>query len=273
MPYFTTSDGTDIFYTDQGTGRPVVFSHGWPLSGDAWQREIKAVVDAGFRAIAHDRRGHGRSARTATGNDIDTYGRDLGELAEHLDLHDIVSVGHSTGGGEAVKFAANYANGRVRKVMTAGAIPPIMLKTDAYPGGLPIEVFDGIRASVEADMSSYWLELATPFYGFNRPGVTPVEGLRMDFWRQGQMAGLIAAYECVKAFSETDQTEDLKKLDVPILITHGTEDQIVPIGNAARLAIDLVQHGTLKEYEGRSHGIWGEYEDVFIQDLLAFIAD
>jgi non-heme chloroperoxidase len=273
MPTFTTSDGVEIYYTDLGSGRPVVFSHGWPLSSDAWQTELKAVVDAGYRGIAHDRRGHGRSGKTSTGNDITTYARDLSELVEHLDLHDIVSVGHSTGGGEAVRFAANYANGRVRKVLTAGGIPPLMLKTDTNPEGTPIEAFDGIRANVLADSSSFWLDLAHPFYGFNREGVNEVKGLVYDFWRQGQMAGLIAAYDCVKAFSETDLTKDLQNLDVPIMIAHGTDDQIVPIDAAARKAITLVKNGTLKEYEGRSHGIWGDYQQEFIRDLLAFIAD
>jgi non-heme chloroperoxidase len=255
MPYFRTSDGTDIYYTDQGEGRPVVFSHGWPLSSDAWQLEIKLVTDAGYRAIAHDRRGHGRSAQSSTGNDIETYARDLGELVESLDLRDVVSVGHSTGGGEAVRFAAKYANGRVRKVFTAGAIPPIMVKSDSNPDGTPIEVFDEIRARVLADRSTYWFELALPFYGFNRPGVTESKGLVYDFWRQSQLAGLTAVYECVKAFSETDLTEDLRMLDVPIFIAHGTDDQIVPIGDSARKSIDLVKNGTLKEYEAASHGI------------------
>ncbi|MCR2764282.1 alpha/beta hydrolase [Microbacterium sp. zg.B48] len=273
MPYFTTSDGTQIYYTDQGSGRPVIFSHGWPLSSDAWQLELKVVTDAGFRAIAHDRRGHGRSMQTSTGNDIETYARDLGELATALDLQDAVAVGHSTGGGEAVRFAAKYADGRVRKVFTAGAIPPIMVKSEANPEGTPIEAFDQIRASILADRSQFWFELALPFYGFNRPGVTESKGLVYDFWRQSQMAGLTAAYECVKAFSETDLTEDLKMLAVPIFIAHGTEDQIVPIHDAARKAITLVRDGTLKEYEGASHGIWGEYQKELDEDLLRFIRD
>jgi non-heme chloroperoxidase len=273
MPRFTTSDGTEIYYVDYGQGRPVTFSHGWPLSSDAWYTELKLVADAGYRAIAHDRRGHGRSENTYAGNDLDTYSRDLAELYAHLDLQDAVAVGHSTGGGEAVKFAANYAEGRVRKVFTAGAIPPVMVKSDSNPDGLPIEVFDDIRANVAGDKSSFWLDLAQPFFGFNRDGVTESKGLVWDFWRQSQMAGIAGAYDCVKAFSETDLTEDLKALDVPIFIAHGTDDQIVPIDDAARKAIKLVKHGTLKEYEGRSHGIWGDYQKELDQDLLAFIAE
>ncbi|MBF4571815.1 alpha/beta hydrolase [Herbiconiux sp. VKM Ac-1786] len=273
MPYFTTSDGTEIYYTDQGSGRPVLFSHGWPLSSDAWKLELKLVADAGFRAIAHDRRGHGRSTKTYTGNDIDTYARDLGELAGSLDLHDIVTVGHSTGGGEAVRFAARYANGRVRKVFTAGAIPPVMVQSDSNPDGLPIAVFDDIRAHVLADSSEYWFELAQPFFGFNRPGVAESRGLVLNFWRQSEMAGLAAAYDCVAAFSETDLTEDLQALDVPIFIAHGTDDQIVPIADAARKSIHLVKHGRLKEYEGASHGIWGWYQKQLVDDLLKFIAE
>ena len=272
MPHFATSDGTELYYTDQGAGTPVLLSHGWPLSSDAWQLECKLIADAGFRAIAHDRRGHGRSTKTYSGNDIETYARDLGELAESLDLNDIVAVGHSTGGGEAVRFAARYANGRVRKVFTAGAIPPVMVQSESNPEGTPIQAFDDIRANMLANSSDFWFELAQPFYGFNRPGVTESKGLVYDFWRQSQMAGFAAAYDCVAAFSETDLTDDLKALDVPIFIAHGTDDQIVPIHDSARKAIDLVKDGTLKEYEGASHGIWGEYQKLLDADLLKFIA-
>lgn len=273
MPYITTSDGTELYYTEQGEGRPVVFSHGWPLSSDAWRKEIKLVADAGFRAIAHDRRGHGRSQQTYHGNDIDTYARDLRDLVRALDLQDVVVVGHSTGGGEVVRYAAQYAEGRVRKVFTAGAIPPVMLKSETNPEGTPIEAFDDIRAGVLGDMSQYWKDLALPFWGFNREGVPFSQGLVDDFWRQGMMASLVAAYDCVKAFSETDQTEDLRALDVPIFIAHGSDDQIVPIDAAARKSAEIVSKGTLKVYDGAPHGISGAYQDQLDQDLLAFIAD
>ncbi|KYH43659.1 alpha/beta hydrolase [Branchiibius sp. NY16-3462-2] len=273
MPYFTTSDGTQLYYTDLGTGKPVTFSHGWPLSSDAWSTELKLLADAGYRVIAHDRRGHGRSQQTYTGNDIETYAKDLGELVEALDLHDVVAVGHSTGGAEAVRFAARYANGRVRKVFTAGAVPPVMVQSDTNPDGTPIDVFDGIRASVLADRSSYWKELAYPFFGYNRDGAVVSQGAIDDFWRQGMLAGLVPAYDCVKAFSETDLTEDLAALEVPIFIAHGEDDQIVPIGDSAAKAIEIVKHGTLKVYPGAPHGISGAYQAELDQDLLAFIAD
>lgn len=273
MPYITTSDGTEIYYTDQGTGKPVLFSHGWPLSSDAWATELKLVADAGYRAIAHDRRGHGRSTNTYSGNDLDTYARDVRDLVEALDLHDLVVVGHSTGGGEAVRYAAQYGAGRVRKVFTAGAIPPVMVRSESNPDGTPIEAFDGLRAQVLADRSQFWLELSQPFYGGNRPSNDVSEGLKWDFWRQGMAAGLPAAYDCIKAFSETDLTEDLEALQVPIFIAHGDDDQIVPIDDAARKAIELVAQGTLKVYPGASHGIWGWYQKELGQDLLAFLAD
>lgn len=272
MPYFTTSEGVELYYTDNGSGQPIVFSHGWPLSSDAWQVELKVFADAGYRTIAHDRRGHGRSAKTYSGNDIDTYARDLAELIEHLDLRDVVVWGHSTGGGEAVRYAAQYANGRVAKVVTAGAIPPVMLKSDKNPNGSPIEVFDDIRAGVLKDASQFWLDLAEgPFYGANRPGSTVSQGAKLDFWRQGQLVNLSAAYDCVKAFSETEQFDDLRALDVPIYIAHGSDDQIVPIAGAAEESIKLVKHGTLKVYEGAPHGIYGAYQDELIKDVLAFI--
>ncbi|MFK3669390.1 alpha/beta fold hydrolase [Leifsonia aquatica] len=271
MPYVTTSDGTEIYYSEQGTGQPVVFSHGWPLSSDAWQVEMKLFADAGFRAIAHDRRGHGRSSRTYTGNDMSTYAADLAAVIDHLDLHDVVVVGHSTGGGEVVRYAAQYGQGRVVKVATAGAVPPIMLKSASNPEGTSIEDLDGIRASVLKDRSQFWKDLSNPFYGANRSGSTVSQGLKDDFWRQGMLVGLAAAYDCVKAFSETDQTEDLKALDVPIFIAQGDDDQIVPIAAAAEKSIDLVRDGTLKVYPGASHGIWGAYQEELDQDILAFI--
>jgi non-heme chloroperoxidase len=271
MPFFTTSDGTDIHYSDWGTGQPIVFSHGWPLSSDAWSLERKTLADAGYRVIAHDRRGHGKSAQPWQGNDMDTYARDLAELVEHLDLRDAVFVGHSTGGGEVVRCAAQHGNGRVAKVVTIGAVPPIMLQTEAYPDGLPIDVFDGIRAGVLADRSNFYRELAPSFFGFNRDGVETSQGAIDDFWRQGMLAGIQAAYECVAAFSATDFTEDLKALDVPIFIAHGDDDQIVPIGNAALKSIELVKDGTLKVYPGAPHGIFGAYQQELIQDIVDFI--
>jgi non-heme chloroperoxidase len=273
MPYFTTSDGTEIYYTDQGEGRPVVLSHGWPLSSDAWQVEVKLLADNGYRAIAHDRRGHGRSSKTYAGNDMDTYARDLAELVDSLDLKDLVVIGHSTGGGEAVRYAAQHGVGRVSKVITAGAVPPIMLKSDSNPDGTPIEAFDGLRASVLKDASQFWIELAEPFFGANRAGSAVSEGAKRDFWRQGQLVNLAAAYDCIKAFSETDFTEDLKALDVPILIAQGEDDQIVPINDAAHKSITLVKHGTLKTYPGAPHGIYGDYQATLDQDILAFIAE
>ncbi|MEJ3405081.1 alpha/beta hydrolase [Rathayibacter sp. YIM 133350] len=272
MPYITTSDGTQIYYTDQGTGQPVILSHGWPLSSDAWQVELKLLAEHGYRAIAHDRRGHGRSSQPFQGNDMDTYARDLAELVEALDLHDIVLIGHSTGGGEVVRYAAQHGGDRVAKIVTAGAVPPIMVKSDANPEGTPIEAFDGIREGVLKDRSQFYQDLAFPFFGANREGSTVSQGARDDFWRQGMLVGLKGAYDCVKAFSETDFTEDLKALTVPIFLAHGDDDQIVPIAAAAEKSIDLVQNGTLKVYPGAPHGIYGAYQEQLDQDILAFLA-
>jgi non-heme chloroperoxidase len=271
MPYITTSDGTEIYYSEQGKGQPVVLSHGWPLSSDAWQLELKLLADAGYRAIAHDRRGHGRSSRTYDGNDMDTYARDLAAVVDALDLHDLVVIGHSTGGGEAVRYAAQHGQDRVVKVITAGAVPPIMLKSDSNPDGTPIEAFDGLRESVLKDRSQFWLDLSAPFYGANRAGAVVSDGLKQDFWRQGMLVNLAAAYDCIKAFSETDFTDDLKALDVPIFIAQGDDDQIVPIKAAALKSIDLVKHGTLKVYPGAPHGIYGAYQAELDQDILDFI--
>ncbi|MBH0116022.1 alpha/beta hydrolase [Salinibacterium sp. NG253] len=273
MPYFTTSDGTEIYYTDQGAGQPVLLSHGWPLSSDAWQVEIKLLADNGYRAIAHDRRGHGRSSKTYTGNDMDTYARDLAELVEHLDLSNLVVIGHSTGGGEVVRYAAQHANGRVAKVITAGAVPPQMVVSDTNPDGLPMEAFDGIRAGVLKDASQFYIDLTEAFFGANREGSAVSEGAKREFWRQGMNVNLAAAYDCVKAFSETDFTEDLKALDVPILLAHGDDDQIVPIDDAAHKAAALVKHGTLKVYAGAPHGIYGDYQEQLGRDILEFIAE
>jgi non-heme chloroperoxidase len=272
MPYITTSDGTQIYYTDLGEGRPVVLSHGWPLSSDAWQKELKLLADHGYRAIAHDRRGHGRSSQPWKGNDMDTYARDLSELVESLDLHDLALIGHSTGGGEVVRYAAQYGGGRVTKIITAGAVPPIMVKSDSNPDGTPIEAFDEIRAGVLADRSQFYEDLAVPFFGANRDGAKVSQGARDDFWRQGMLVGLAAAYDCVKAFSETDFTDDLKALDVPIMIAQGDDDQIVPIKDAALKSIELVKHGTLKVYPGAPHGIYGAYQDALDADILEFLS-
>ena len=273
MPYVSTPDGAEIFYQDYGQGKPVLLSHGWPLSSEAWAYELKVLHDAGYRAIAHDRRGHGRSSRTSGGNDMDTYARDLASLVEQLDLTDLTVIGHSTGGGEVVRYAAQHGKGRVTKVITAGAVPPVMLKSETNPEGTPIEAFDGIREGVLRDRSQFYQDLSEAFYGANREGSTISKGLRDDFWRQSMLAELQAAYDCVQVFSETDFTEDLKALDVPILIAHGDDDQIVPIAAAAYKSIDLVKLGTLKVYPGAPHGISGAYQEALIRDVLAFIAD
>jgi non-heme chloroperoxidase len=273
MPYITTTDGTEIYYTEQGSGQPVLLSHGWPLSSDAWQVELKLLADAGYRAIAHDRRGHGRSSKTYTGNDMDTYAKDLAELVEALDLQDLVVIGHSTGGGEVVRYAAQHGVGRVVKVVTAGAVPPIMLKSDANPEGTPIEALNGIREGVLTDRSQFYQDLSVAFFGANREGSSVSQGAKDDFWRQGMLVNLAAAYDCVKAFSETDFTEDLKALDVPILIAHGDDDQIVPIAAAAEKTIDLVKDGRLVVYPGAPHGIYGSYQQQLDAEILAFLAE
>jgi non-heme chloroperoxidase len=273
MPYITTSDGTQIYYTDWGTGQPVVLSHGWPLSSDAWAVELKLLADNGYRAIAHDRRGHGRSSQPWSGNDMDTYAADLAALVDALDLHDLNLIGHSTGGGEVVRYAAQHGAGRVSKVVTAGAVPPVMVKSEANPEGTPIEAFDGIRAGVLKDRSQFYQDLSIPFFGANREGADVSQGLRDDFWRQGMLAGLAGAYDCIKAFSETDFTDDLRALDVPIMIAHGDDDQIVPIADAAHKSIELVKQGTLRVYPGAPHGIHGAYQEALDQDILAFFAE
>ncbi len=273
MPYVTTSDGTELYYTEQGEGRPIVMSHGWPLCSDAWQVELKIFADAGYRVIAHDRRGHGRSTKTYKGNDMGTYAQDLAELVDSLDLRDLVVVGHSTGGGEVVKYAARYGQDRVAKVITAGAVPPIMVKSESNPEGTPIEALDDIRRNVLKDRSQFWEDLSVPFYGANRAGSKVSQGAKDDFWRQGMLVNLAAAYDCVKAFSETDQTEDLKEIQAPILIAQGDDDQIVPIADAAHKSIKLVKRGTLKVYPGAPHGIYGDYQDRLDKDMLDFIAE
>ena len=271
MSTITTKDGTQIYYKDWGSGQPVVFSHGWPLSADAWDDQMLFLGERGYRVIAHDRRGHGRSGQPWNGNDMDTYADDLAALVEALDLKNAVHVGHSTGGGEVAHYIGRHGTKRVAKAVLIGAIPPLMLRTAANPGGLPIDVFDGIRAGVLADRSQFFKDLTLPFYGYNRPGAKISEGVRESFWLQGMLAGFPACYFCIKAFSETDQTEDLKKFDVPTLILHGDDDQIVPIGASAQLSAKLVKNATLKVYKGASHGMCTTQKDQVNEDLLAFI--
>ncbi|HXZ89650.1 MAG TPA: alpha/beta hydrolase [Candidatus Dormibacteraeota bacterium] len=271
MGFITTKDGTQIYYKDWGKGQPIVFSHGWPLSADAWEDQMFYLATRGYRCIAHDRRGHGRSSQPWDGNDMDHYADDLSELIETLDLKNVVNVGHSTGGGEVARYVARHGTKRVAKAVLIGAVPPLMLKTAANPEGLPIDVFDGIRANVLADRSQFFKDLSLPFYGYNRPGAKISEGVRESFWLQGMMAGFPAAYFCVKAFSETDQTEDLKKIDVPTLILHGDDDQIVPFADSAPLQAKLVRKATLKVYNGAPHGICTTHKQQVNEDLLAFI--
>ncbi len=268
----TTKDGAQIFYKDWGTGQPIVFHHGWPLSSDDWDAQMLFFLSQGYRVIAHDRRGHGRSSQTDDGNEMDTYAADVAALAAHLNLKDAIHVGHSTGGGEVTRYVAQYGGGgRVAKAVLIGAVPPIMLKTPANPGGLPIEVFDGFRAALAANRAQFFRDVpAGPFYGFNRPGAKVSEGLIDNWWRQGMMGGAKAHYDCIKAFSETDFTEDLKKIDVPVLVMHGDDDQIVPIADSALLAIKLLKKGELKVYKGLPHGMATTHAEIINKDLLAF---
>ena len=271
MGTIVTKDGTQIYYNDWGAGRPVVFSHGWPLSADAFEDQMFFLASHGYRCIAHDRRGHGRSSQPWQGNDLDTYADDLAELVSHLDLKEAIHVGHSTGGGEVARYIGRHGNQRVAKAVLIGAIPPIMIKSEKNPGGTPMEVFDQLRSAVLADRSQFWKDLSLPFYGYNKPGAKISEGVRESFWMQGMMAGLPASYFCIKAFSETDQTDDLKKIEVPTLILHGDADQIVPIADSALLSAKLVKNATLKVYEGAPHGMCTTLKDRVNAELLAFI--
>ena len=272
MSTITTRDGTEIFYKDWGSGQPIVFHHGWPLSADDWDTQMLFFLSKGYRVIAHDRRGHGRSTQAADGHEMDTYAADVDQLVTRLGLKDAIHVGHSTGGGEATRYVGRYGKkNNVAKLVLIGAVPPLLLKTSANPQGTPIEIFDGIREQLAANRADYYWTFPIPFYGFNRPGTPLIEGVRQNWWRQAMMGATNAHYECVKAFSETDFTEDLKAIDVPVLVMHGSDDQIVPIADSALLSSKLVKRGTLKVYEGFPHGMCTTHAEIINADLLAFI--
>ncbi|MEV8431659.1 alpha/beta hydrolase [Streptomyces sp. HUAS 31] len=274
MGTVTTDDGTTIFYKDWGPrdGQPIVFHHGWPLSADDWDNQMLFFLAQGYRVIAHDRRGHGRSTQTAGGHDMDTYAADVTALTDALDLRGAVHIGHSTGGGEVTRYVARAKAGRVSKAVLVGAVPPLMLKTEANPGGLPIEVFDGFREGVAGNRAQSFIDIPSgPFYGFNRPGAKVSQGLIDNWWRQGMTGAANAHYECIKAFSETDFTEDLRQIEVPVLVAHGTDDQVVPYEDSAPLTVKLLKNGTLKTYEGYPHGMLSTHPEVLNPDILAFI--
>jgi len=271
MPEFTAKDGTEIYYKDWGNGQPVVFSHGWPLNSDAWDAQMIFLASHGFRCIAHDRRGHGRSGQPWEGNDMDTYADDLSELTQKLNLQDAIHIGHSTGGGEVARYIARHGTSRVAKAVLISAVPPLMLQTANNPAGQPIGVFDQLRAKVLEDRSQFFRDLSVPFFGANRPNAKVSQGMRESFWLQGMMAGHKAAYDCIKAFSETDQREDLKKFDVPTLIMHGTDDQIVPVGGSALMSSKIVKHAVLKLYDGAPHGMPITHATEINSDLLGFL--
>ena len=271
MPMITTKDGAQIFYKDWGTGQPIVFSHGWPLSADDWDAQLLFFGQQGFRVIAHDRRGHGRSSQTWDGNDMDTYADDLATLTEKLNLKNAIHVGHSTGGGEVARYLGRHGTSRVAMAVLISAVPPLMLKTDHNPAGAPMSVFDGLRAAYTADRAQFYIDITLPFYSYNRPGAKISEGIRRNWWRQGMEGGVKAHYDCIKAFSETDFTEDLKKFDVPTLIMHGDDDQIVPIAASAMLSSKLVKNATLKVYPGLPHGMCTTHHERINNDLLAFV--
>jgi non-heme chloroperoxidase len=274
MPTITTTDGTEIFYKDWGTGQPIVFSHGWPLSADDWDTQMMFFLGHGYRVIAHDRRGHGRSAQVADGHDMDHYADDLAALTAHLDLRDAVHVGHSTGGGEVAHYIARHGQDRVAKAALISAVPPIMVQTDANPGGLPTSVFDGIQAQVATNRAAFYRDLpATAFYGFNRPGVEPDEALIQNWWRQGMMGSAKAHYDGVVAFSQTDFTDDLKKITVPVLVMHGDDDQVVPYADSGPLSAELLPNGSLKTYAGFPHGMPTTQAETINADLLAFLQE
>jgi non-heme chloroperoxidase len=272
MPSITTQDGTEIFYKDWGSGQPIMFHHGWPLSADDWDTQMLFFLQHGYRVIAHDRRGHGRSTQAATGNEMSTYAADVAELTAALDLRNAIHIGHSTGGGEVARYVARHGQGRVAKAVLVSAIPPVMLKSEKNPGGLPIEVFDDLRKQLAANRAQFYRDVpAGPFYGFNRPGVQAIEGVVNNWWRQGMMGGAIAHYECIAAFSETDHTSDLEKIDVPTLVLHGDDDQVVPYADAGLLSAKIIKNATLKIYPGYPHGMLTTHADVINPDILSFI--
>ncbi len=272
MGFVRTTDGTEIFYKDWGAGQPIMFHHGWPLSADDWDAQLLYFLQHGYRVIAHDRRGHGRSTQTPLGHDMDTYAADAAAVVEHLDLRDAIHIGHSTGGGEVARYVAKYSAGRTSKAVLISAVPPLMVKTDNNPDGTPIDVFDGFRASLASNRAQFFLDVASgPFYGYNRPGAEASEAIVRNWWRQGMMGSALAHYEGIKAFSETDQTEDLRAIDVPTLVLHGDDDQVVPIADSALLSAKLLKHGTLKVYPGYPHGAFTIHADVINPDILEFL--